>query len=80
MKILVPKTLYVPSGCGSARVRTMRQVAAGLWLGQVHGAGPLAADQLFQVGCLQLVEPAVSSASMAPSLSNGHSAKLMLAC
>jgi hypothetical protein len=31
------------------------QVAAGLRLGQVHGAGPLAADQLFQVDGLELV-------------------------
>ncbi len=32
-----------------------RQVAAGLRLGQVHGAGPLAGDQLLQVRGLQLV-------------------------
>ncbi len=31
------------------------QIAAGLRLGQVHGAGPLAADQLFQIGSLQRV-------------------------
>ena len=56
-----------------------RQVAAGLRLGQVHRAGPLAGDHLREVGLLQLGEPAVSSASIAPSVSSGHSAKLRLA-
>ena len=31
------------------------QVATGLWLGQVHGAGPFAADQVFQVGGFEFV-------------------------
>jgi hypothetical protein len=55
------------------------QVGAGLGLGQVHGAGPLAAHQLFQVGGFQLVGACGQQASMAPSVSSGHSAKLMLA-
>ena len=45
------------------------QVRTRLRLGQVHGAGPFAGDQVFQVDGLELVaEPAVSSASMAPSV------------
>ena len=31
------------------------QIATGLGLGQIHGAGPLAADQFFQVGCFQVI-------------------------
>jgi hypothetical protein len=56
-----------------------RQVAAGLRLGEVHRAGPLAGDELGQVELLLLLGAGVSSASMAPSVSSGHSAKLRLA-
>ena len=31
------------------------QIAAGLWLGQVHGAAPFATDQLFQINGVELV-------------------------
>ena len=57
-----------------------REVAAGLRLGQVHRAGPFARDHARQVGlACSSSEPAVSSASIAPSVSSGHSAKLRLA-
>ena len=57
-----------------------RQVAAGLRLGQVHRAGPLArrSSSAGRSACCS-GEPAVSSASIAPSVSSGHSAKLRLA-
>ena len=54
-----------------------REVGAGLRLGQVHRAGPLARDHLRQVRRLQLVATRRSSASIAPWVSSGHSAKLM---
>ena len=38
-------------GPGSHR----RQIRAGLWLSQVHGAGPLATDQFFQVSGFEVV-------------------------
>jgi hypothetical protein len=55
MKILVPKTLIGAIGLRLGARAHRRQVAAGLRLGQVHGAGPLARHQLVQVGGFQLV-------------------------
>ena len=78
MKILVPKILKVPSGCGSARVLTSARIGARLRFGQVHGAGPLTTHHLFRnKGGLSSSEPASSSASMAPCVSIGNKPKLM---
>ena len=55
MKILVPVSAKLPSGCGSALVLQDAQVGAAVRLGQAHGAGPLARDDLGQVHLLLLV-------------------------
>ena len=73
MKIFWPKSLYVPSPCGTARVRTAARSEPGLRLGQVHRAGPRAGHHLRQELVLErLSVPRSSIASIAPCVSSGH--------
>ena len=74
MKILVPKILYVPSACGSARVRTAARSEPAC--GSVRFMVPVHSPEIRRAAYLPLSSSlaAVSSASIAPSVSIGHSA------
>ena len=74
MKILVPKILYVPSPCGTARVRTAArsEPACGSVRFIVPVHLPVIKGSMKRFFCSSL--PAVSIASMAPSVSRPTSA------
>ncbi|MNY16655.1 hypothetical protein D3C86_1499310 [compost metagenome] len=79
MKILVPNSLNVPSPCGSARVRTAARSEPAC--GSVKFIVPVhsPAISLGRMTAFCSSVPAVSKASMAPSVSSGHSANDRLA-
>ena len=74
IKIFVPKILNVPSPTGSARVRTSAR-SEPAW-GSVRFIVPVHSPEmsLGTNSCFCSSVPAVSKASIAPSVSNGHSA------
>ena len=76
---VVPKIRYEPSACGSARVRTAARSLPAC--GSVRFIVPVHSPEIMRGSqrCFSSSEPAVSSASIAPSVSIGHSAKLRLA-
>src|SRR5450830_621726 len=79
MKILVPESLDVPSPCGAARVRTNARSEPAC--GSVRFIVPVHLPEMKLVReeffCSSV--PAVISASMVPSVSNGHKANERLA-
>ncbi len=74
MNIFVPKTLYDPSPCGSARVRTIARSEPAC--DSVRFIVPVHSPEisLGTYNCFCSSVPAVSNASMAPSVSSGHKA------
>ncbi len=64
--------------CAFGAAAQRADVGAGLRLGELHGAGPFARHQLFEIDFFQLVLPCASSASIAESVSSGQRPKAML--
>ncbi len=74
MNIFWPKTRYVPSGCGTARVRTCARSEPAC--GSVKFIVPVQLPSISRGRYLSFCssEPATSNASIAPSVSSGQSA------